>query len=421
MANVSCPAAGENAFECAKKQLGDAIKLLGYDQNVLEVLSHPKEYLKISIPVKMDNGKTKVFLGYRVHYNDARGPCKGGIRYHPNVSIDEVKALAAWMTWKCSLVNIPYGGAKGGIVVDPKGMSQGELERLSRGYIRGMFNFIGPMKDIPAPDVYTNAQIMAWMMDEYSKLAGHYEPAVITGKPVELGGSLGRDKATGRGLVYVGRETMKYLKMNPKKTTVAIQGFGNLGTFAAQDLYKMGAKIVAVSDSKGGIYKKEGLNPAEVMKHKDKTESVINFPGAKNISNEELLQLDVDLLIPAALENVITAKNAARVKAKVILEGANGPTTPEADAILERNGVVVIPDILANAGGVTVSYFEWAQNLSGYYWTEDEVNRKMDALLTSAFNDMVKIAKQYKVSMRKGAYLIAVKRVVNAMKLKGDV
>jgi glutamate dehydrogenase/leucine dehydrogenase len=421
MAKVSCPAVVENAFECAKKQLGDAIKLLGYDQNVFEVLSHPKEYMEVSIPVKMDNGKIKVFKGYRVHYNDARGPCKGGIRYHPNVSVDEVKALAAWMTWKCSLVNIPYGGSKGGIIVDPKGMSQGELERLSRGYIRGMFNFIGPMKDIPAPDVYTNAQVMAWMADEYSKLAGHYEPAVITGKPVELGGSLGRDKATGRGLVYVGRETMKYMKMNPRKTTVAIQGFGNLGTFAAQDLYRMGAKIVAVSDSKGGIYKKEGLNPEVVMKHKDKTKSVINFPGAKNISNEELLEMNVDLLIPAALENVITAKNAARVKAKVILEGANGPTTPEADAILERNGVIVIPDILANAGGVTVSYFEWVQNLSGYYWTEDDVNRKMDALLTAAFNGMVKIAKQYKVSMRKGAYLIAVKRVVDAMKLKGDV
>lgn len=420
MANMSCPAV-ENAFECAKKQLSDAINLLGCDQNVLEVLSHPKEYMEVSIPVKMDNGKIKVFKGYRVHYNDARGPCKGGIRYHPNVSIDEVKALSAWMTWKCSLVNIPYGGSKGGIVVDPKGMSQGELERLSRGYVRGMFNFIGPMKDVPAPDVYTNAQVMAWMMDEYSKIAGHLEPAVITGKPVELGGSLGRDKATGRGLVYVGRETMKYLKMVPKKATVAIQGFGNLGTFAAEDLYKMGAKIVAVSDSKGGIYKKEGLNPAEVMKHKDKTESVINFPGAKNISNDELLEMAVDILIPAALENVITAKNAARVKAKVILEGANGPTTPEADAILEQKGVVVIPDILANAGGVTVSYFEWVQNLSGYYWTEDEVNRKMDALLTAAFNDMVKIAKQYKVSMRKGAYLIAVKRVVDAMKLKGMV
>lgn len=410
-----------NPFESAKRQLKDAVKILGYSDDFYEVLSNPKEYLEISIPVKMDNGKMRVFKGYRVHFNDARGPTKGGIRFHPDVNIDEVKALAAWMTWKCSLVNIPYGGAKGGIVVDPKKLSEKELERLSRGYAAGMYNFIGPETDIPAPDVYTTPQIMAWIMDEYSRLHGHTELSVITGKPVEVGGSLGRSCATGCGLSFTTRNALKYFKMDPKKTTAAIQGYGNLGNIVHERYGEMGIKTVAVSDSKGGIYDPEGLDYGKVFEHKKKTGSVTDFPGAKNIGNEELLEMNVDILVPAALENVITKENAGKIKAKMILEGANGPTTPDADKILEKKGAIVIPDILANAGGVIVSYFEWVQGLQSYFWTEEEVDRKMDLLITKAFDNMVDTAKKFKVSMRVSAYLIAVKRVVETMKIRGMI
>ncbi len=411
----------ENPFESAKAQLKDAAKTLGYSDDVYEIISHPKQYLEVSIPVKMDNGKWKVFTGYRVHYNDARGPTKGGIRFHPDVDINEVKALAAWMTWKCSLVNIPYGGAKGGIVVDPKKLSKNELEKLSRGYIELMYNFIGPKTDIPAPDVYTNPQIMAWMMDEYSRIHGHTELGMITGKPVEIGGSLGRICATGCGLAYIIENVVKHWKVNPKKMTVAIQGYGNLGHVVAQRLDEMGMKVVAVSDSKGGIHNPKGLKHAKVMEHKEKTGSVINFKGANTISNDDLICMKVDFLVPAALENVITKENVDKVKAKFIVEGANGPITNDANKILEKKGVIVIPDILANAGGVIVSYFEWVQDIQSYFWDVEEVDKRMNIMLTRAFNHMVKTAKEYKVSMRNAAYLIAVKRVVDAMKLRGDI
>ncbi len=408
-------------FEDAKAQLRWAVRKLGYDESVYEVLSIPKEYMEVSIPVKMDDGRWKVFMGYRVHYNDTRGPTKGGIRFHPKVDVDEVKALAAWMTWKCSLVDIPYGGAKGGVVVDPKKLSGGELERLSRGYVERMYNFIGPKTDIPAPDVYTNPQIMAWMMDEYSRIHGHTELGVITGKPIEVGGSNGRACATGCGLAHVARDVMKHFGKDPKKTRVAIQGYGNLGHVAAEKLHGMGMKIIAVSDSKGAIFSPEGLDPKKVMAHKERTGSVVGFPGSKKMSNDDLLCVEADILIPAALEGVINKGNASKVKAKMIIEGANGPVTSEADNILADRGVMVVPDILANAGGVIVSYFEWVQDIQSYFWSEEEVYRRMGILLSKAFKDMVETAKKYNVSMRKAAYLIAVKRVVEAMKIRGDI
>jgi glutamate dehydrogenase len=404
-----------------QKQLKAAVDKLKLGNDVYETLKEPKEVMEVSIPVRMDNGKLKVFNGYRVHHNDARGPMKGGIRYFPSVDLDEVKVLAALMSLKCAVIGIPYGGAKGGIVCNPKKMSKGELERLSRGYIQKLYNFVGPEKDIPAPDVYTDSQTMAWMMDEYSKIRGYNAPGVITGKPVSIGGSIGRSTATGFGLVYIARETMKYLKKDPKKVTVAIQGFGNLGVFAAEKLYGMGAKIIAVSDSKGGIYAEKGLNTFEVSKHKEKTGSVINFKGSKNITNEQLLELACDILIPAALENQITAKNAAKVKAKIIIEGANGPTTLDADKMLSKKGIIVVPDILANAGGVCVSYFEWVQNLQSYYWTEKEVDSNLDCMMTCAFNEVMKTMKAHKVSMREAAYLLSVSRIAEAMKNRGWV
>jgi glutamate dehydrogenase len=407
------------SYQEIQKQLKNAVDMLKLGDDVYEILKEPKEIIEVSIPVRMDSGKIKVFNGYRVHHNDARGPAKGGIRYYPTVDLDEVKTLAALMTLKCALVDIPFGGAKGGIVCDPKSMSKNELERLTRGYVRMIYNFIGPERDIPAPDVYTDAQVMAWIMDEYSKINGNYAPSVVTGKPLCIGGSVGRSCATGCGLSFIARETMKYLKKDPKKTKIAIQGFGNLGTVVAQRLYEMGASIVALSDSKGGIYSERGLNPYEVLKHKEKTGSVVNFKGSKNITNEELLEIDCNILIPAALENQITNKNADRIKAEIVIEGANGPTTLDADRILEKRGIIVVPDILANAGGVVVSYFEWVQNLYSYFWTEKEVDQKMDAIMTKAFYEVIKVMKSENVSMRVASYLLAVKRVAEAMKYRG--
>lgn len=414
--------AERNPFEIAQAQLDRAAKLLNLEPGVHAMLREPMRELHVSLPVKMDDGTTKVFKGFRVQYNDARGPNKGGIRFHPDETIDTVRALAAWMTWKCAIVDIPLGGGKGGVVCNPKEMSQRELEQLSRAYIDAVGRILGPEKDIPAPDVYTNPQTMAWMMDEFSKLRGYYCPGVITGKPLELGGSEGRGDATARGGMYTLREAAKFLGIDLSKATVAIQGFGNAGSFAAILAEEMfGSKIVAVSDSRGGIYKPDGLSARAVLDHKNKTGSVVGFPGTQPVSNEGLLELDVDVLLPSALENVITGENAERIKAKIIGELANGPTTPEADDILYKNGRFVIPDFLCNAGGVTVSYFEWVQNITGDYWEEEYVHERLDKKMTKAFHDTLAVSLERKVDMRTAAYMVAIQRVAEAMKLRGWV
>jgi glutamate dehydrogenase (NAD(P)+) len=411
-----------NPFQIAQAQLDRAASKLNLDPGIHAILREPMRELHVSLPVKMDDGSIKVFKGFRVQYNDARGPNKGGIRFHPDETIDTVRALAAWMTWKTAVMDLPLGGGKGGVVCNPKEMSVGELERLSRAYIDAVGRILGPEHDIPAPDVYTNPQTMAWMMDEFSKLRGYYCPGVITGKPIPLGGSLGRNDATARGGMYTVREAAKHLGLDLSKATVAIQGYGNAGYYAAKLAKELfGCKVVAVSDSKGGILVESGLNADEVLAHKNKTGSVIEFPGSKPISNEALLELDVDVLFPSALENVITEKNAGNIKAKIIAELANGPTTPEADDILFNNGKFVIPDFLCNAGGVTVSYFEWVQNLHSYYWEEKEIHEKLDKKMTKAFADTLAMAQEYKVDMRQGAYMVAILRVAEAMKLRGWV
>jgi glutamate dehydrogenase/leucine dehydrogenase len=356
-----------------------------------------------------------VFTGYRVQYNDALGPTKGGIRYHPELTLDEVVALSAWMTWKTAVTGLPLGGGKGGIRCNPKEMSTGELERLTRGYARAFARFIGPYSDIPAPDVYTNAQTMAWIMDEYSEMVGYNAFGVVTGKPVRVGGSLGRNEATSRGVMYTVIEAAKHLGLELEGAEVAVQGFGNVGFHAARLLHELGCKIIAVSDSKGGIYNARGLNPAKVMEHKSTTGSVVGYEGCKSVTNEELLELECDILVPSALENQITKTNAGKIKAKIVAEGANGPTTPEADEILFRNGAFVIPDILANSGGVIVSYFEQVQNQMNYYWPEDEVRSKLERTIVGAFKEVLTVAQQYSVNMRVAAYMNAVKRVAEAM------
>ncbi|HLH86477.1 MAG TPA: Glu/Leu/Phe/Val dehydrogenase [Thermoplasmataceae archaeon] len=407
-------------FDIALKQLNKAASVLKLDKQALDLLSKPMAILEVTFPVKMDNGETKVFTGFRVHYNNARGPAKGGIRFHPKETLSTVKALAAWMTWKTAITNLPLGGAKGGVICDPKQLSEGELERLSRAYIRAVADFVGPDIDVPAPDVYTTPQIMAWMMDEYEKTVRHSAPGVITGKPLELWGSLGRGDATARGGMYVLREAAKKIKLDLSKATVAIQGFGNAGQFAVKLVHEMfGSKVVAVSDTKGGIYLESGIDYQKLLDHKQKTGSVVNFPGAKNITNEELLELKVDVLIPAAIENQIRGDNAGRVKAKILLELANGPTTPDADEILYKNRVMHLPDFLANSGGVTVSYFEWVQNNIGEYWTEEEVYRKLDQRMTEATHSVLDTAERYKVDNRTAAYVVSVKRVADAMKARG--
>ncbi len=407
-------------FESGQAQLDEVAAILNLEQGIHAILREPVRELHVAIPVKMDNGEVKVFKGFRIHYNDALGPCKGGIRFHPDETIDTVKALSFWMTWKCAVVNIPLGGGKGGVICDTKEMSPGELERLSRGYIDAIWRFIGPERDVPAPDVYTNPQIMAWMMDEYSKLKGYNAPGVITGKPVAIGGSLGRGGATARGGMFTIIEAAKHLGIDLSAATVTVQGYGNAGSNIAVFMNDtLGSKIVAVSDSKGGIYNKQGLDPHKVSQHKAKTSSVINFPGAENISNEELLELDADVLCPSALENVITEENAARIKAKIIAPLANGPITPEADKILVGNGVFVIPDFLCNAGGVTVSYFEGVQNAYNYYWDDEEVHQRLAKKMTKAFQDVLAESLKRKISMRVAAYVVAIARVAEAMRLRG--
>ncbi|MFQ5905903.1 MAG: Glu/Leu/Phe/Val dehydrogenase [bacterium] len=411
-----------NPFEISQIQLDSAAKRMKLDPRIHAILRQPMREMHVSLPVRMDDGKVEVFKGFRVQYNDALGPCKGGIRFHPDETIDTVRALAAWMTWKTALMAIPLGGGKGGVICNPKKMSQGELERVSRAYVNAVGRILGPERDVPAPDVYTNPQTMAWMMDEFSKLTGYYVPGVITGKPIAVGGSLGRSDATARGGVYTVREAAHHMGMEMKNATVAIQGYGNAGSFAAvlsKEL--LGNKIVAVSDSKGGIFNEKGLDPISVLEHKKKTGSVVDFPGTKPISNEEILELQVDVLWPSALENVITSRNASRVKAKIIAEAANGPTTPEADKILQKNKVFVIADFLCNAGGVVVSYFEWVQNNTGYYWTEEQVHERLDTIITRAFHDTYKAAAEYKVDNRTAAYIVAIRRVAEAMKLRGWV
>ena len=409
-----------NPFEVALKQLDEAAKIIKLDKGLHQVLAHPKRVLTVSLPVKMDSGEVRVFTGFRSQHNDARGPYKGGIRYHPQVTVDEVKALSMWMTWKCAVADIPYGGGKGGIICNPKEMSNGELERLTRRYAYGIADIIGPHTDIPAPDVYTGGKEMAWIMDTYSALKGNFvQPEVITGKPIAIGGSLGRNEATGRGLAFTVREAAKKLKINMKAATVAVQGFGNAGQFASQLVEEQGATVIAASDSKGGVYNKAGMKVEALRKHKEKTGSVVGFSGAKSISNDELLETDCTILIPAALENQITGKNASKIKAKLVAEAANGPTTPDADDVLFRNKILVIPDILANGGGVTVSYFEWLQNLRREYWTEAEVNERLDKNITKSFLDTYATSEKYGVNMRKASTVLAVNRVVEAIQLRG--
>ena len=408
-----------DAFEAAQIQLEKAVSKMNLDPNILVQLKKPERVLMVSIPVKMDNGAVKVFTGFRSQYNTARGPAKGGVRYHPDVSLDEVKALSAWMTWKCAVVGIPYGGAKGGVICNPKEMSDGELERLSRRYIYEISSIIGPKKDIPAPDVYTTPKIMGWYVDTYNKLTGEASFSTITGKPLELWGSEGRGEATARGLSYTVEVATEKLNINPLGATAVIQGYGNAGSISAKLLHEQGYKIIAVSDSKGGAYNPQGIDPLEILDYKTKTSTVKGFPKAEFISNKDLLEIECDVLVPAALEGVITEKNANSIRAKIIAEAANGPTTPEADEILYQRGVFIIPDILANAGGVTVSYFEWIQGLYGYFWDEERVNRRLKKIMVRAFNEVLKIAQKEKIDNRTAAYIYAISQVAEAMKVRG--
>lgn len=412
--------AGLNPFDIVQRQCEMCASFIDLDPNVLEIIRVPMQEVHVSIPVRMDDGSIKVFQGFRVIHNNALGPAKGGIRFHPDETIDTVRALAAWMTWKCSLVGLPLGGGKGGVVCNPKEMSRGELERLSRGYIAKIAPFIGPDKDIPAPDVYTNPQIMAWMMDEYSKIVGKNQPGVITGKPLLLGGSAGRGDATARGGLYVLREAARVCGINLSGAAIAVQGYGNAGYNAAYLAHKLfGSKIVAISDSKGAILNKEGLDPQQVYEYKIKTGSVANFPGSEAISLDELLELEVDVLCLCALENVITQHNASKINAAVLAEFSNGPTTPEADEILYEKGIHVLPDFLCNAGGVTVSYFEMVQNFNLFFWDEEEVHSRLDKIMTSAYYTVLETSRKNKVNMRMAAYIVSVKRVAEAIKLRG--
>ena len=400
-------------------QLKLACKKLELDSGMHKMLSLPKRSISVSIDIRMDNGTVGVFNGIRVQHWDARGPFKGGIRYYPNITIDEVTALAMLMTWKCAIADIPFGGAKGGVCVDTKKMSKHELERITRRYVSLIFEYLGPHRDIPAPDMYTDAQTMAWIMDTYSQLTGYSIPESVTGKPVEIGGSWGRTEATGRGVIHCVKQAAQNNGLKLKNATVAIQGFGNVGYHAAAAAQEEGCKIIAVSDSTGGIYCQDGLNPPDVLAHKEKTLSVQNYKGCRNITNEELLELPCDVLIPAAMENQITRQNADKIKAKMVAEAANGPTTPDADKILYEKEICLIPDILANSGGVTVSYFEWVQNLTREQWPLEKVNRRLEAKMTKAFNDVVAIVEKEESDMRTGALMLGVGRVANAIKTLG--
>ncbi|MCL5410433.1 MAG: Glu/Leu/Phe/Val dehydrogenase [Patescibacteria group bacterium] len=408
-----------NPFKNAQKQIDDAKRFVDFDPEIIEILKYPQKVIEVSIPMRMDNGKIKIFHGYRVQHNNYRGPYKGGIRYHPQVNLDEVKALATWMTFKCAVADIPFGGAKGGIIVDPKALSSHEIEHLTRGYVDKIFPNIGPYKDVPAPDVYTNAQVMAWVMDEYSHIAQEHTPAVVTGKPVENEGSLGRDKATAQGGVYVLLGYLSHKNIDIKNVSIAVQGFGNAGSNVALLLDELGAKIVAISDSHGAIYNKNGIDIKRLMEYKQKNDSVANFPNSNNLKNEELIGVECDILIPAALENAITKNNADKVKSKVILELANGPTTPEADKILAKKDVDIIPDILANSGGVTVSYLEWVQNLSRNYMSETQVNCSLKEKMVKAFTDIYDFANNKSCTFREAAFAVAIKRVSKAIHNRG--
>jgi len=407
------------ALTVALEQLKIAAEKLDLDPGIHEILKKPKRSITVSVTIKMDDCSIGVFNGVRVQHWDVRGPFKGGLRYHPDVTLDDVTALAMWMTWKCAVVDLPYGGAKGGISCNPKKMSQGELERLTRRYVSLIFDYLGPHRDVPAPDVYTNAQTMAWIMDTYSQLKGYSVPESVTGKPIEIGGSEGRVCATALGVAFCTREAAKNLNLKLKNATVAVQGYGNVGYNAASIMHSMGCKVVALSDSTGGIYCKEGLNPYDVCKHKSKTGSVQNFKNCTNITNAELLETKCDILIPAALENQITKANAGKIKAKILAEGANGPTTPDADKALYEKGVCLIPDILANSGGVTVSYFEWVQNLTREHWTLEEVNRKLETKMTKAFDDVYALSKKEESEMRTAALMLGVGRVASALTMLG--
>ena len=410
-----------NPFETMVKSVTAAAEMLGVDANIRPLLITPERILEVQVPLKKDDGSVVALTGYRVQYSSARGPYKGGIRYHQQVNLDEVKALAGWMTWKCAVADIPYGGGKGGITVNPKELSDAENERMTRSFARKIAPFIGPHMDVPAPDVNTTGQTMAWIMDEYERFTGQHDKAVITGKPLELGGSQGRDTATAQGGTDVLLSYLAQTKQDPQGKTVAIQGFGNAGQHMAELLHAAGMKIVAVNDSKGAAYIPSGIDPTKVTAHKKKTSSVKGFEGSSDLSTDGLLTLDVDVLVPAFLENQLTGENADRVKAKLILELANGPTTPEADAIFEKKGIPLIPDILANSGGVTVSYFEWTQNVAGYYWSRDEVMAKLKLKMESALAAILDQAKAHQTTLRQGAYLVAVKKVAAALTLRGGL
>jgi glutamate dehydrogenase (NAD(P)+) len=408
-----------NPFRIAQIQFDMAAEFLKLDPSLRQILRTPKRVLEVSLPTKMDNGQVKVLQGYRVQHNVARGPGKGGIRYHPNVTLDEVRALAAWMTWKTAVVNVPLGGAKGGIICDPKRMSKSELERMTRRYTSEILPIIGPDLDIPAPDVYTDAQTMAWIMDTYSMSVGHMAQAAVTGKPLSIGGSAGRDEATARGLVYVVEEACKLKKISLRGASVAIQGFGNAGATAARLFAERKAKIVALSDTRGGVTNPRGIDPIKAIRYKERSGTVVGMPGASRITNDDLLTMKCDILVPAALENVITLHNAEAIKARIVAEAANGPTTPHADEILARRGITVLPDILANAGGVTVSYFEWVQNLQSVIWELDEVHARLQKTMVKAFHEMVESMRKHHVPPRAGAMILAVGRVAEATLVRG--
>ncbi|HEX7087485.1 MAG TPA: Glu/Leu/Phe/Val dehydrogenase [Vicinamibacterales bacterium] len=401
------------------QEFDSAARIMNLEPGIWRMLTQPKRQIIVSCPVLMDNGEIEVFTGYRVQYNITLGPAKGGIRYHPDVTLDEVTALAAWMTWKCAVAQIPFGGGKGGIVCDPTRMSRRELEALTRRYVAEIIDAIGPDKDVPAPDVNTNEQVMAWIMDTYSMHVGRTETAIVTGKPVVLGGSEGRREATGRGVMICTREAARHMEIDIRGASVAVQGFGNVGSVTADQLSRLSARIVAVTDWKGGVYNDKGLDIGRLLEWTREHKTVDGFPGGEPLTNEELFRLEVDFLIPAALENQITIENAGDVRAKAVIEGANGPTTPEAHRILHENGVFVVPDILANSGGVTGSYFEWVQNRHGYYWTEDEVNRQLEDKMVQAFNAVLRTSLKYKVDMRTAAYIVAIDRVATVTRLRG--
>jgi glutamate dehydrogenase (NAD(P)+) len=406
-------------FAAMLQEFDGAARLLKLDPGIWRILTHPKRQIVVSCPVQMDNGEIEVFTGYRVQYNITLGPAKGGIRYHPDVNLDEVTALAAWMTWKCAVAHIPFGGGKGGIVCDPTRMSRRELEALTRRYVAEIIDAIGPEKDVPAPDVNTNDQVMAWVMDTYSMHVGHTETAVVTGKPIEMGGSLGRREATGRGVMIVTREAARHCKLAIENATVAVQGFGNVGSVSAELIAQLGARIVAVTDWKGGVYNRNGLDIAALLEHTRQHKTVEGFAGGDSFDSSRLWGLDVDILIPAALENQITMDNAPDIKARIVIEGANGPTTPDAHRHLHERGIFVVPDILANSGGVTVSYFEWVQDRYGYFWELAEVNTRLEQKMVEAFDDVLQTSLKYKVDLRTAAYIVAISRVGTVTKLRG--